>query len=600
MRALSPLRWRRAAAGSAILGSLLVAGMFAMGTFGSTLGVRTYTVLLLNVALVVAIQIFIGDSGVVSFGHVAFMGVGAYLTALLTIPPAVKALQVPGLPAFLSDASFGLPASVLIAVCFTALIAAVVGLPLSRMTESAMAMGTLALLVVAHTVFQQWQAVTRGTLGLYGIPRATTPLVAASAAVFVLVIARLYKESPMGLRVRATREDPLSAGAVGIRLVRARYGAWVLSAALMGGAGSLWAQNVIAFDPGQFFFSTTFALLAMLVVGGRGSVSGAALGAVLITLLTDTLSRVEQGVAIGPFELPRVTGTVNFVIAFVIIGTLIWKPEGLFGYREIDEFLARWKLFARWWSPRGVAAPELSKRVVASDGAALEASGVEQRFQGLVALDGVELTVRSGEILGLIGPNGSGKTTLLNAVSGVIPPDAGRVIVSGTDVTGLPAPRISDLGLARTFQNIRLFSHLTVRDNVEAGAPPEVGPDALESLLAYFGLSEVADVQAASLPYGAQRRVEIARAAVRAPSVLLLDEPAAGMNETESDELLVVIRGIRDRLGCAVVVVDHDLRLILRLCDRIQVLDQGRTIALGAPTAVAEDPRVIEAYLGAG
>lgn len=572
-----------------------------MGTYGSTLGVRTYTVLLLNVALVVAIQVFIGDSGIVSFGHVAFMGIGAYFTALLTIPPTVKVLQVPDLPGLLANASFGLPASVLLSVIFTAIVAAIVGVPLSRMTESAMAMGTLALLVVVHTVFQQWQAVTRGTLGLYGVPRNTTPVVAALAAVLALVVARVYKESPAGLRVRATREDPLSAGAVGIRVIRSRYGAWVLSAALMGGAGSLWAQNVIAFDPGQFFFSTTFALLAMLVVGGRASVSGAATGAVLITVLTDTLSRVEQGVAIGPFELPRITGTVNFVIAFVIIGTLIWKPEGLFGHREVDEFLSRWKPFARWGKPSSASGVEPSVVRIASGGVpALEASGIEQRFQGLVALDGVELTVRPGEILGLIGPNGSGKTTLLNAVSGVIPPSAGRVMVSGTDVTGMAAPRVADLGLARTFQNIRLFSHLTVRDNVEAGAPPNVGADALEALLAAFGLAEVADARAASLPYGAQRRVEIARATVRAPAVLLLDEPAAGMNEAESDDLLLAIRGIRDRLGCAIVVVDHDLRLILRLCDRIQVLDQGRTIALGTPTAVAEDPRVIEAYLGAG
>jgi ABC-type branched-subunit amino acid transport system ATPase component len=157
---------------------------------------------------------------------------------------------------------------------------------------------------------------------------------------------------------------------------------------------------------------------------------------------------------------------------------------------------------------------------------------------------------------------------------------------------------VAELGLCRTFQNIRLFPQLTVRENVEAASPSGTGEDAIEEVIAWFGLERVQGERAVSLPYGMQRRLEIARAVVRHPTLLLLDEPAAGMNEAESDELLANIRRIRAGTGCSVVVVDHDLRLIMKLCDRIQVLDQGRTIAVGAPREIAEDPAVIEAYIG--
>jgi ABC-type branched-subunit amino acid transport system ATPase component len=200
--------------------------------------------------------------------------------------------------------------------------------------------------------------------------------------------------------------------------------------------------------------------------------------------------------------------------------------------------------------------------------------------------------------LGLIGPNGSGKTTLLNAVSGVSHPTRGSVRFLDQDVTHRKPHQIADVGLSRTFQNIRLFSQLTVRENVEAAAPRGTGEQDVLGVLRWFELLDLEREKAVNLPYGRQRRLEIARAVVRRPALLLLDEPAAGMNEAESDELLANIRRMRAELGCSVVVVDHDLRLIMQLCDRIQVLDQGRTIGLGTPSEIAQDPAVIEAYLG--
>jgi branched-chain amino acid transport system ATP-binding protein len=234
----------------------------------------------------------------------------------------------------------------------------------------------------------------------------------------------------------------------------------------------------------------------------------------------------------------------------------------------------------------------------------LEAQGVVKHFRGVHALDGVSLYVRPGEILGLIGPNGSGKTTLLNVLSGVYPPTSGDVLCMGTRITGRKPSRIAHLGVGRTFQNIRLFGHLSVRQNIEVGSVSgrAVGGSDhaadVDDLLHRFHLDAVAEQQALNLPYGAQRRVEIARALAGRPFFLLLDEPAAGMNEAESDELLGTVMGVREEFGCGILIVDHDLRLIMRLCERIQVLAEGRTLAVGSPDSVRSDPTVVEVFLG--
>ena len=236
---------------------------------------------------------------------------------------------------------------------------------------------------------------------------------------------------------------------------------------------------------------------------------------------------------------------------------------------------------------------------------ALRAEAVGVSFAGLRALREVDLVVAPGDLLGLIGPNGSGKTTLLNVLSGVIRPTDGRVCVDETDVTGWPAHRMAARGIARTFQNIRLFAQMTVLDNVEVGAA--LHPDrsrwtslraAARMMLAETGLLDVADRRAGTLPYGVQRRVEIARALATRPTFLLLDEPAAGTNEAESDELRELISELRRAHGLGMVVVEHDLRMIMRLADRILVLNEGRRIFEGTAAGVVADPAVREAYLG--
>lgn len=608
-------RLRPALWGSALTSLVLIGGMLSVQASGSSAANRTYVVFLVNVMLVVSIQTFIGNSGIVSFGHVAFMGIGAYTTALLTIPEVLKAVLLPGLPSMLATADLGLLPVIALSALVAAVVAAIFGGGVIRMTGSTMAMATLALLIIVHTFFQNATSFTRGALGLVGIPVRTSIGVATASAIVFILIGRLYKESGPGLRVRATREDPLSSASLGTNVVRTRYGAWILSATMMGAAGSLWAQSVIAFNANQFYFTITFALLAMLVIGGRTSLSGAVAGAAIITFVTDTLARVEQGVAIGPWKLPRITGTVEFAIALLIIITLIWRPEGLFDRWEIDDVIRRLlpspRRFRRAKHGDGVESPWPPARTQSSaEGHALAAAEIEiaipllrgediaKNFEGIAALAGVDIEVRPEEILGLIGPNGSGKTTLLNVVSGVYPPSGGRVVFGELEIGARKPHKIAALGLSRTFQNIRLFSQLTVRENVEAATSPGTEERSIDGVLDWFGLEAVQREKAVNLPYGMQRRLEIARAVIRRPLLILLDEPAAGMNEAESDELLENIRRIRSNLGCSVVIVDHDLRLIMKLCDRIQVLDQGRTIAMGVPSEIAQDPAVIEAYLG--
>lgn len=233
----------------------------------------------------------------------------------------------------------------------------------------------------------------------------------------------------------------------------------------------------------------------------------------------------------------------------------------------------------------------------------LVAEGVRVHFEGVRAVDGVDLVLEEGRIMGLIGPNGAGKTTFMNAVTGFVPLAGGRVVLDGVDVTGWPPERLVSLGLVRTFQDVATFPGLSVFENVELGAlgaglSRRAARARAWELIEGLGLTRVARLPASALPHGDERRVGIARAVAVSPKFLLLDEPAAGLDDAESLALTQTIASIRDQLGCGVLLVEHDMRIIFRVCERIQVLDYGKTIAVGSPEEIRTDRRVVAAYLG--
>lgn len=345
--------WPLRALAGVVLLSLLLLPFALYGQFAASPGDERFLLrMLINVVLVVGLQIFVGNTGVVSFGHIAFMGVGAYAAALATIPAAVKLGQLPSLPGFIADAELGFWPATLLAAAVAGVVALILGIPLSRLSGGAGSIATLGVLVVGYVVFANWNAVTAGVRALYGVPHHTEVMRAFAVAVAAIFIARFLREAAVGLKLRASAEELTAAQTSGVEFVRLRLVAWLASGFVVGAGGALFAQDVTAFAPSAFYFSATFMTLAMLIIGGLSSVTGAVCGAVLLTLVTRGLEGLEDGFSIGGLDVGAQLGLSQLVLALLILAVMIVRRQGLLGRWEADELLAvlpYWLARARDW-----------------------------------------------------------------------------------------------------------------------------------------------------------------------------------------------------------------------------------------------------------
>ncbi len=570
----------------------LLAGLFVLSTIYTSSGGSSRELLidemLTNVMLVLGMQLFIGNTGVLSFGHMAFAQIAAYATAVVAIPLAAKSRALPDIPLGLDDVHFGAGGSVLFAVVVTVVIGALLGLVVCRASGLAPTMITLAALFVVDQLVKNWDELTRGAGGLSGIPQLANSAWLWGGAFLALLIAHVFQETRIGRFTIATREDELAAPAMGIRLFSSRYAAWVVSMVVIAIGGSLRAQSLGSVNPRQFTLDASILILVMLVVGGMRTPSGAVVGTVLITAGNELFRQLGDPQRLGIERFPDLFLSVTMLLV------MIFRPGGLLGSRDLAAWLRR-----RTARPSDVVTvvPEPAGRV-------LEATDITVRFGGFLALDSARIRVRPGEVVGLIGPNGAGKTTLFNVITGLVEEQGGHVQLGELDLSAAAPVDVARAGLARTFQNLRLFGNLSVRENVALSAlvagrhRRDRPPVNVDELLADAGLADFAERDARTLDYGNQRRLELARATALSPEFLLLDEPTSGMSDTESLAMVDRARAAAARIGAGVLVIDHDLAFITRISHHIVVLNEGAVLAEGSPEQVRADPAVAAAYLG--
>ncbi|MFA6153133.1 branched-chain amino acid ABC transporter ATP-binding protein/permease [Mesorhizobium sp.] len=587
-----PAAFRDAAVDALCMVAVLLLMALAASAFGGAAMQRVVTYAAIMLTAVLGLQIFSGNSGIVSFAQAAFVGIGAYATGILTMPATLQRTALRDLPQFLAGHELSFFAALAVVLALAVLVGLLTGTPLLRLTGSSASIATLAMLIIVYTLLVAGREITRGSQPFYGVPREVGLWTAATVASVALIAARLFRETSSGLATRAAADDERGAAAVGVDQRTARLAAWVAGVVAAMAAGALMAQFLGAFSPRDFYFDLGFTMLAMLIVGGMSSSLGAFAGVVVTMVVIEAVRRFEGGGEVLGLHLPVLFGLTQGVLAIAMILVIWRRPTGLFGARELN--------LLRLAGRQAVIASAAAPRPVAAD--RLVADHLSRRYAGVVAVDDVSLSFETDSITGIIGPNGAGKTTLLNMLAGDVQPSSGTVSVGGT-VRQASAFRFARSGVARTFQNIRVFPHMSVLENVVVAArqvEPGLGQAEAAAMaeLARMGLEKLADQPAASLAYGQRRRLEVARALALRPRFLLLDEPAAGMNAVETAELVAILSAVRIERRIGVVLIEHDMRLVMNLCERIVVIDHGHVIADGTPGEIQNNPAVIAAYLG--
>ncbi len=592
------------------------------------------------VLLALGLNVVVGAAGLLDLGYVAFYAVGAYTTAVLTTTSGWTAWEA-------------LPVAIVLAM----VAGVVLGAPTLRLRGDYLAIVTLGFGEIVRIMAQNSEPLGEAR-GITGIPHPSALLgtefefdplpyyylVLAAIVVAVSISVRL-DHSRGGRAWSAIREDEDAAEAMGVPTFTMKLWSFVIAASMGGLGGWVYASKVSFINPDNFPFFFSVIVLAGVVLGGMGSLPGVIAGAFAIAFLPEYLRNAAAGETITRW-LNTVTGsevadiTEYRVLLFgaALVAMMVFRPQGLIPSRQRAAELAEREqaVGPAQAGPEADEAPGATAGGEDSEvgpetgseplpiggeehgsGPVLELVEVTMRFGGVVALEDVSLAVDRGQIFGIIGPNGAGKTTLFNCVTGVFRPTAGGIVLNGRSIAGRKPHRVTEAGVARTFQNIRLFPNLTALDNVMVGADARhrtsvpgavlglrrhrreerTGREDARRLLEYVGIAHRAGDRATNLPYGDQRRLEIARALATGPQVLLLDEPAAGMNPSEKQTLMQLIAKIRAS-GLTVVLIEHDMSVVMNLCDQVTVLDFGQKIAEGPPEAIQLDARVIEAYLG--
>ena len=603
--------------GMAVLfATLVAASLLYAAVFGGS-AERLITAMFIDAIMVIGLQIYIGNTGVLSFGHIGFGAVAGYTFAIFAIDPERKSRWIADAPLGLADVQINPWLAVVLAVVVTLAVAVIVGIGLARSGAKSGAVAatviTLALLFVTHEVAINWTQLTGGNRAplSFGIGDTLDSLVPILVVLFgALVVARLFAQSRMGRLAKAAREDNLASRAMGVDPQVQQMVALLLSVVIVALAASLRVFEIGNITPRFFFFEYALLTLVMLIVGGRNSVTGALVGVVIITIGRELARRMAtQGYEVfgigldgAPLDWLFREGLPTIGLGLAMLGFMIFRPSGLLDDWEFDEWIGRRLRDRGDEAEQPSVADEFD--VAAFGDQVLQAEGVTVDFGGFRALSDAGITARSGEIVGLIGPNGAGKTTLVNVLTGIVPATSGRFGVGSVDLTESPSHEIAREGLVRTFQNLRLFSSLTVLENVETAASvadshrPEGVRPSVDELVAAAGLWDHRHRRAGELDYGNSRRLELARAAAAAPTFLLLDEPTSGMSDAESLAMIQQVRTMAGLIGAGVVVIDHDLNFITGICDRIYCLDRGAVIAEGTPDEIQSNSAVQAAYLG--
>lgn len=584
-----------------------------LGTWGF---LPEFTITMLNYiglyALVaVGLVMLTGVGGMTSFGQAAFVGLGAYATAWICTAPAAAAMVG------LAPGSALLPWIGLVAgLALSATIAWFLGSVTLRLSGHYLPLGTIAWGLSLYFLFGNLEFLG-GHTGLAGLPalslggielRSVRELGLLTWAVLLLTLWGLHNllDSREGRAIRSLKTGRVMAESMGVDTARYRIKVFVLAALLAGLSGWMYAHLQRFVNPTPFNLNIGIEYLFMAVVGGAGHLWGAILGAALITLMKQYLQDI----------LPSLLGSSgNFeVIVFGLLMLLVLQrfPEGLWPSLAVR--------VNRYLKPqvaaRSGAIHQLAERALPAKGSVvLGAASVSKRFGGLLANNNVNLDVRAGEVHALIGPNGAGKSTFFNMISGVDDPSSGVVSLMGRDMKNQPSRAFAAGGLGRTFQHVRLLGTRSVLDNVALGAHQRGHRGWLAAMLRLDRAEEAALLQearrqiercglgthlneaAGSLALGQQRVVEIARALAGQPSVLLLDEPAAGLRHLEKRALAQLLTQLREQ-GLAILVVEHDMEFVMNIADRITVLEFGQVIAHGTPAEVQVHPAVLAAYLG--